>query len=232
MDELKPSVDLIGTGTYTVYDAHRLSNVPPSRIRRWLLGQSRTYAGDLIYDPPLWSSSLPLIDDGLYLSFRDLIELRVTDRFRQQHLSMPYIRKVLAAARETVQDSHPFSTSHFKTDGRRLYLEILSKTEEPKLIEVLSGQHVFHSVISDGLRDVEFRDGIASLWRPEAGKGEVVVDPQRSFGKPILERYGIATSTIRSQAEAGRTLKQVAADFEIDMRAAKAAMTFEARLAA
>ena len=157
MDAAANSVEILGKGAYTVSDAKRLSGVSDSKIRRWLTGRSRVHKGTYVYDPPLWKPTLPPIDDGLYLSFRDLIELRMVDRFRQQDVSMPYLRKVVVAAQELVGDDHPFSTSHFKTDGRKLYLEMLTNTHEPRLIEVLSGQHAFHSIISVGLRDVEHR---------------------------------------------------------------------------
>jgi uncharacterized protein (DUF433 family) len=232
MDTAAGRIDIFGKGAYTVADAMRLSGVSAGKIRRWLAGRYRTYRGEQVYDAPLWTSSLPLFDDALYLSFRDLIELRMVDRFRQQRISMPYLRKVVAAAQDLIGDSHPFSTSRFKTDGRRLYLEMLSLTEEPKLVEILSGQHAFHSIISVGLKDIEFEDGIASAWRPEAGKGEIVIDPQRSFGKPILARYGVPTETIYAHARAGRSLRQLKGDFEVDERALRAALAFEGQLAA
>jgi uncharacterized protein (DUF433 family) len=232
MDITADSIAILGKGAYTVADASRLSRVSPTKIRRWLGGRSRWYRGEVVYDAPLWTAALPVIDDGLYLGFRDLIELRMVDRFRRQHLSMPYLRKVVVAAQELVGDSHPFSTSHFKTDGRRLYLEMLSRTREPKLIEVLSGQHVFHSIIAEGLEDVSFEDGVAALWRPEAGRGEEALDPRRSFGQPILHRYGVPTAAIARQVKAGRTPAQIATDFELDDRAVRAALTFESRLAA
>lgn len=232
MDTAANRFDLFGKGAYSVADARRLSGVSAAKIRRWLSGRHRTYRGKLVYDPPLWTASLPLFDDTLYLSFRDLIELRMVDQFRRQRISMPYLRKVVAAAQELTSDSHPFSTSRFKTDGRRLYLEMLSMTEEPRLVEILSGQHVFHSIISAGLKDVEFEDGVASSWRPEVGKGEVVIDPHRAFGKPILARYGVPTGTIYAHARAGRSLRQLKSDFEVDERALRAALAFEDRLAA
>lgn len=232
MDTIANSVDIIGKGAYSVADASRLSGVADAKIRRWLGGRSRIYHGERVYDQPLWTPALPQFDDALYLSFRDLIELRMVDRFRQQHISMPYLRKVVAAAQELIGDSHPFSTSRFKTDRRRLYLEMLSKTDEPKLIEVLSGQHTFHSIISVGLKDIAFENGVASTWHPESGKGEVVIDPRRSFGKPILVRYGVPTSTINHLVRNGRTQREVARDFEIDGRAVKAALAFEGQLAA
>lgn len=232
MDSSATSGSLLGIGVYTVSEAARLSAVPPTRIRRWLTGRSRVYQGQNVFDPPLWRSAVDLADGSLHLSFRDLIELRMVDRFRAHRLSMPYLRKVVSAAQMLIGDTHPFSTSYFKTDGRRLYLEVIRKTKEPELIEVLSGQHAFHSIISVGLKDVEFSGGIASLWTPESGRGDVVVDPERSFGQPVLAVSGVPTSTISMLSEAGLSVRDISRNFEITQREVRSALSFEERLAA
>jgi uncharacterized protein (DUF433 family) len=225
-------ISLIGAGVYTPGDAARLTDIPTARIRRWLSGRNRNYLGENIFDEPLWHSQIPEIDGSLFLGFRDLIELRLVDGFRKQGISMPYLRKVVEAARALVGDTHPFSTTKFKTDGKRLYLEILEITGEPQLIEVLSGQHAFHSIVSKGLQDIEFEAGVAALWRPRDGDGEVVIDPARSFGQPILDRFGTPTAAIFLAHGAGRTTREIADAFEMDETAVRAAVRFETRLAA
>lgn len=232
MNAIDMPISLIGAGLYTPGDASRLTNVPAARIHRWLSGRKRQYRGDSVVDEPLWHSQIPEIDGSLFLGFRDLVELRLVDGFRKQRISMPYLRKVVEAARKLIGDTHPFSTAKFKTDGKRLYFEILETTRKPQLIEVLSGQHAFHSIVSKSLRDIEFEAGVASLWRPGGGGGEVVIDPARSFGQPILDRYGISTAAIFLAHDAGRTIREIAGAFEIDEKAVRAAVRFETRLAA
>lgn len=232
MDMRTNTSQLLGVGIYTVPEASRLSAVPSARIRRWLRGQTRSYQGQTVFDEPLWQPTLNDIDGTLHLSFRDMIELRMVDRFRAQKLSMPYLRKVVSAAQELLDDSHPFSTSRFKTDGKKLYLEVLKRTHEPELVEVLSGQMAFHSIIGVGLKDVEFEDGIASLWRPSGGRGDVVIDPDRSFGQPVLAEYGVPTSAIKRSSDAGRSPKEISHDFEVPERAVVSALAFEESIAA
>jgi len=231
MDTLS-SMNLWGKGAYTAPEAGRLAGIPTARVHRWLEGRSRVYRGSEVFDPPLWHAELPPVDGKLHLSFRDLIELRIVDRFRQHRISLPYLRKVVEAARELLKDSHPFSNARLKTDGRRLYLEILSATDEPQLIEGLSGQHAFHAIISEGLRDVAYEGGSASLWIPESGNGEVVLDPRRALGQPVLRRYGVPTAAIRLQAQAGRSAREICRAFEVDERSVRAALRYEAALAA
>ena len=232
MDQVRNAANLIGRGVYSVAEAGRLTTIPASRIGRWLGGRHRQYHGDEVFDRPLWVPELPDIDGQLSLSFRDLIEVRMIDGFRRHGLSLPYLRKVVDAARAILCDTHPFTSSTFKTDGKRVYYEVLSSTEEPKLIEVLRGQHVFHSIISLGLRDIEFEDGAVSLWRPEAGRDDVVIDPQRAFGQPILSASGVSTAIIKLAFDSGRKSREISRDFEIAERAVRSALAYEAKLAA
>lgn len=221
-----------GKGAYTASEAARLTRVPLSRIHRWLEGRLRTYQGGQVFDAPLWHPEFAPVEGKLHLSFRDLVELRVVDRFRASRLSMPYLRKVVEAAREILDDTHPFSNARLKSDGRRLYVEIVSATREPSLIEVLSGQHAFHSIISEGLKDIEFEGSFASHWRPAQGKGQVVVDPRRSMGQPILDAYGLPTAVVSLHAANGRSVRQISRDFEVPERAVRGALSFETSLAA
>lgn len=222
----------VGKGLYTVRDADRLTDVPSVRIRRWLTGRKRLYRGNEVFDEPLWEPDLGSIEGGLHLTFRDLIELRIVDQFRKKKLSLPYLRKVVSAAQDIVGDSHPFSTSNFKTDGRRLYLEIINSTGDAELIEILSGQHAFHSIISVGLKDVSFLNGVAARWTPSAGRGAVVLDPARAFGHPILEQTGVPTQKIAELRRSGISAKKIASDFEVSLSDINKAIAFENELAA
>jgi uncharacterized protein (DUF433 family) len=221
-----------GKGAYTAPEAARLTGVPVSRVHRWLEGRERRYRGNPVFDVPLWTAELSSIEGRLLLSFRDLVELRVVDRFRASKLSMPYLRKVVEAAREILQDDHPFSNAKLKSDGRRVYVEIISATREPALVEVLTGQHAFHSIIAQGLKDVEFDGDFARIWRPSTGRGQVVLDPARSLGQPILDKSAVPTAIIRLHHGNGRSAASISRDFEIDEKAVRGALAFEAALAA
>jgi len=221
-----------GKGAYTAPEASRLTGVPTSRIHRWLEGRTRIYDGETVFDSALWTPEFPALEGKLHLSFRDLIELRVLDRFRRAKTSMPYLRKVVSSAQQLLGDTHPFSNARLKSDGKRLYLEIVSGTHEPALVELLSGQHAFHSIISEGLKDITYEGESAAYWTPGEGRGAVVIDPRRSFGQPVLAQSGVPTAIIRLQAQAGRSAREISRAFEVDEPSVRAALRFEEALAA
>ena len=70
-------------------------------------------------------------------------------------------------------------------------------------------------------------------WRPEAGRKVVVLDPERSFGKPILDEFDIQTQVIaRAVAAEEGSEKRVADWYDIPVPAVQAAVHFERQLLA
>ena len=62
---------------------------------------------------------------------------------------------------------------------------------------------------------------------------KIVLDPERSFGKPVLTEAGIATEVIyHSWLAEGENARMVASLYEIDVSAVTAAVQFEQRIAA
>src|SRR5436305_6279153 len=107
---------LLGLGVYSVPEAARLTGVSSRRIRRWLQGYSYSAGGAPHTSPPLWRRQIAS-QESLILSFRDLLEVRFVDAFRRHGVGWKAIRVAAECAAEIVQDSYPFSTRRFKTDG-------------------------------------------------------------------------------------------------------------------
>lgn len=74
------------------------------------------------------------------LGFFDLMEIRFVHAFRQHGVSLQHIRKALEKAHELFDLDYPLSTLRLKTDGRKIFAEILPDgTRERWLIEMPSG---------------------------------------------------------------------------------------------
>ena len=65
--------NLIGVGLYSPAEAGRLLRVPAAKIARWLRGHRISYHEY----KPLWTPQIELEDGRIYLSFRDLMEVRI-----------------------------------------------------------------------------------------------------------------------------------------------------------
>ncbi|WP_112664295.1 hypothetical protein [Microvirga flavescens] len=218
----------LGVGYYTVPEAARLLKVPGRNINRWLGGYA--YKGGRM--PPLWTPELPTFDDHLELGFRDLIELRFVNAFIEAGLGLKTIRHCLDYARECVKDERPFSTRRFKTDGRTVFLDSLLTTGETELLDLKQRQYVFKVTIERTFKDLDIEDDAVTRWRPFNGKDTVVIDPQRSFGQPIVADYGVPTVVLADAVEAEGSVDRVAHLYEVPVGVVRDAMRFEEYLRA
>ena len=221
----------IGVGIYTVSDAARFlrpssTKASPQNIRRWLVGHTYRYRGERRRANPLWRPQLPKIDDTVGMGFRDLMELRFIVAFRDEMLSLQAIRFALARACEIVGHDHPFATERFQTDGKNIFLEIATETDEPTLINLLSNQYAIHRMLAPSFKDIDFKDGIAARWWPMGQRSGIVLDPNRSFGRPIDDASGIPADTLSTALATLGSVKEVVRWYEVDPGAVRAASRF------
>jgi uncharacterized protein (DUF433 family)/DNA-binding transcriptional MerR regulator len=221
-------------GVYSFADAARFIGAGSGELRRWMLGYHRKGDdGAEVFSRPLWINQLAETSiEGL--GFRDLIELRFVHTFRQEGVPLNVIRRTLEVAREKLSAPYPFTCKRFRTDGRRIFMDVLEETGEESLVDVEKQQNVIQTVIGPSLREgVELdMQGEAARWYPLKSSKAVVFDPARRFGQPILAEYDIPTVAIADAvlAEAGNE-KRVAKMFEIPLSAVRKAIEFEARAA-
>lgn len=220
-----------GIGAYSPAEAARLIHASPSAVRRWLFGYSYEHEGTKTNQKPLWVPQYGLNQEEPVLGFRDLIEARMVSEFRRLGIGLPTIRACLNFASEIAEDSHPFSSAHFRTDGRRLFLERLTENGTRDVIDLKSRQHAFPKVIEATFLDLEFDDEKATRWFPLTKSKKVVADPERSFGQPIIDDGGVPTKRIAQAFEAeGRSVDRVARLFEVGRQAVRDALAFERQL--
>lgn len=223
---------ILGLGIYSVPDAARLTGVSAGRIRRWLLGYRYRVGDETRASPPVWQPQLPEIEGALALSFRDLMEVRVIDSLRRHGVSWPSIRSAAERATRIYRTTHPFSTERFRTDGRSVFGYLAQRSRESALIDLASGALVFKNVVSPYLQDLDFGKSGPERWWPMGRRSMVVVDPERSFGTPIVRREGVPTSVLANAVRVEESVDRVARWFSADRRSVVDAVRFEERFVA
>ncbi len=226
---MKKDLSLVGLGLYSPTEAAALTHVPAQRIRRWLLGHT---IGDKDY-PALWHSQLEKFDiDQLYLSFLDLVQLRVADAFITQGLSPQKVRRAIEMGAEIVSSDYPFANARFRTDGKTVILHVLDEEDE-KLIDLFKhGQYLMQKVIEPSLKNLEFDGDIAVRWWPLGRSKGVVIDPKRQFGQPIDDATGVPTSVLAQAAKTEGSPAIAAKRFLVPVSSVNRAVAFELRQAA
>lgn len=215
--------NLVGIGLYTPAEAARLVNVPAPKIARWLRGHNVKAAH---YDA-LWTPQVNLGDGHIYLGFRDLMEVRVADAFLKHGLSAVKIRRAIEVARDLIGDDHPLSTDRFRTDGRTIFLDISREDGDSRLIDILKSQYAFRDVIAPSLRNIEFEEGIPSRWWPLGKAARIVVDPRRSFGRPIEADSGVPAAVLAGAATAEGSPEAAARLWAVTPAAVRRAIAFQ-----
>jgi uncharacterized protein (DUF433 family)/DNA-binding transcriptional MerR regulator len=240
-----PEIDALGRGVYSAAEALRLINFSrakgiPGRsisgktISRWLNGYDYEVKGVSRHSAPLWRSDYGNGEGAvLEISFRDLIELRFVKTFRDLGLSLPTIRECFTKAVEEVNDERPFSTQKFRTDGKTIFLDITQGVREGELIDLRRRQTVFRSFVVPSLQDLEFDADEVARWFP-LGKGRtsIVIDPTRSFGRPVIRDVGVPTEALASALKIEGSVENVARLYEVPSLAVRDAVEFEQKLAA
>jgi uncharacterized protein (DUF433 family) len=225
--------DLFGVGLYTVAEASRLTGVAPARLRRWLRGY--TYrAGNRVATPgPVWRRQVPDIDGTVGLGFLDLIEARFVDAFCRASVPWPVIRRCAEQARALIGSDHPFSSRRFRTDGRSIFADVVDKAGEQQLLDLAKSQFAFGRVIGPSLYSgIEFSESdMPARWWPLGQETPVVIDPERSFGQPIVSDAGVPTRTLADAVAAEGSVATVARLFRVERRVVRAAIRFERRIA-
>lgn len=234
------ATDALGRGTYSAVEGLRLLNfsrpgmsrgrhISRSTVSRWVRGYEHGESG---YSAPLWNADYQNADDQIELSFRDLIELRFVKSFRDLGVGLKTIRDCYKRAVNEVHDDRPFSTQRFRTDGKTIFLDITEKDHDGRMIDLKRRQQVFRTIIEPSLRDLEFDASSVVRWYPlGSGRRAVVIDPQRSFGKPIVQQ-GVPTEILANAVRVEGSIDAVSRLYEVPKSEVRSAVDFESRLAA
>lgn len=224
------SPDLLRTGIYTVRDAAALIGVTAQRLRAWVTGWPRTVS------PPILDNDLGWVDGQLAFSFANLMELRFIAFFEGAGVKLREIRAIMDEVREAIKRPHPFATNLvFKTDGRKIVAEIVHRNGVADLYDLRSKNYEMGLIVYTSLREGVIYDprGDAEAWFPRRSIApNIVIHPKLAFGRPVIKDRGIPTEAIANAARAEGNIAAVAAMFEISLRRAKEAVSFEQHLRA
>ncbi|MBU9190837.1 DUF433 domain-containing protein [Burkholderia gladioli] len=217
-------MDLTGIGLYTLQEAERLTGADAREVSRWLFG----YTAKDGARPPLWTTQLAGLDQKV-IGFRDLLELRIVKAFRNHNVSLRVIRAAIENAKAIFGTDYPFTANRFLTDGKSVFYEALRDHGEVELTDLVKRQLVFEHIVRPELyAGIEFTaDGQAKRWFPLKHSHAVVLDPEFSFGKPVLSEYGVRTDLVVETYKVEKSKKMAASLYGIPISAVDAAIRYE-----
>lgn len=217
---------LLGTGTYGLNEAARLAQVHSSTARYWFLGAPSSGR-----KPLFRTDDLRVVNSNRAVSFLDLIDLLVVGRFRAAGVKLQTIRKVYARLRGDLESTHPFSMRELLTDGQTIFMRTLDHVGDAHLSEVISSQHAMPEVLDPYLQKIEYSTDtrLAARWHIADG---IIIDPDKSFGKPVVASEGTSTYVLAQAYWANNKDEDLVADlFDTSPQAVRQAVAFEGEYA-
>lgn len=208
----------LGGGLYSRVEAARLLRTPRQTLARWVEGYVREVRG-------VGKAYAPLIERGEAptLSFGDLVELMYVRGFRRAGVSLQELRDAGTKFRREWGTSFPLASKRFATDGRHLLLD-----EGEVWRHALTGQQ--SAFFEEMGRQLVHVGDLASEWRPLGRERSVLLNPDRSFGKPIDDASGTHTHVLSLALAAEKDPSAVAWWYGTTTEAVRDAAEFEASL--
>lgn len=224
--------DLREIPAYSIAEAAGYLRLPVSTLRAWLLGQ-RYGTGN---EPKFFRPVIEIADrKDRQLSFLNLVEAFVLAGIRRQHeIPLPKVRKAVDYLSRTFDSKRPLAEEQFETDGIDLFVEkmgsLIGATQE--------GQIQMRELIRDRLERVR-RDpkGVPEkivLFPARSDKPrstDVVIDPRMSFGRPVLDGFGVRTAILAERFDAGEDIEALAQEYAAPAEAIQNAIRCERRVA-
>jgi uncharacterized protein (DUF433 family) len=207
----------------TMREAAVYLEVSASTFQTWARGYSRSRGERLPTLARPVVSALPAPGGGRSIPFIGLVEGYVLRAFRKSGVPLQRIRPALDRLAEEIGVPHALASRHLYTDRCEVLYDYAARAGDDvvrSLTVVRSGQNVFPALVEPYLEMVtwDHEDWPKSLRLPAFRSTAVVVDPTRSFGRPILEVEGTRVEDILDRFLGGDGVSEVAEDFGVSLR--------------
>jgi uncharacterized protein (DUF433 family) len=208
--------DLRNQPAYGPAEAARYLRLPAATLRSWLLGRAYPRGGAQATFHPLIR---PAQGQPLLLSFFNLIEAHVLRALRTEHgVAIAELRKAIAYAERKLDIDRLLLSPELRTLAGQVFLD--------RYVELInlsaSGQLALRKVFEEHLKRVEWDE-----WKfpvrlyPYVDAGQrsaersIAIDPQVSFGRPVVVRTGVSTAAIADRIDAGESVDTLADDYDL-----------------
>ena len=196
---------------FTVREAAGYLGVPSSTLYTWARPGGRA-------EPVI--TCFPAHGKEATVPFIGFAEAYVLSAFRRAGVPMQRIRPAVSVLAKGIGIEHALASKRLYTDGAEVLYDYASNEHDDELrglTVVRTGQRQFAEVVQDYLKRIGYgQDGWAARVRlPTYEHAEVIVDPRRAFGMPIVTRGGARVEDLVDRFKAGDTSADIAADFGV-----------------
>ena len=219
-------VDRRDRPAYRLTEAAHYVRLPRTTLASWVRGRDYDPRSGRAHFHPLIR---PVEPKRPYLSFNNLVEAHVLRALRaEHHVSIRAVREALAIAERQYRIPHLLLHDGLLTGAGELFLKHYGE-----LVQLSpSGQIAMRRVLESHLSRIDRAGNFPIRLHPfvqadVADAKPIVIDPAIGFGRPIVARTGISTAVIAERIDAGESVDEVAADYDMHVKEVTDAVTYE-----
>jgi uncharacterized protein (DUF433 family) len=214
---------LLDRPVYGLAQVDRVLALTPGTARRWIDGYTRR---ETTYPPVV----RPEHTGEEIVRWGEFVETRLLAEYRNAGVSLARMRPAIDRLREQFHPLYPLAHARPFVAGRELVLEIQEEVgleRELHLVVVRNDQIVLAPPAAHFFESAQFGgpEQVVERFNPVAGIPDVVIDPLRQFGEPVVR--SVRTEIIAEQVRAGEALDAIADLYELTREQVEAAVRFE-----
>jgi uncharacterized protein (DUF433 family) len=201
-------------------------NHTPATLRSWVLRRPYPTARGLSQFAPVLKLAKA---DPPTLSFSNRIQAHVLRSLRAEHgVSLGAVRQALAYAQRELKIDQLLLREELCAAGGELFLDRYGELTNLSA----SGQIAMRKVFEAHLKRVEwdkrrFAVRLYPFVSESADARSIVIDPQISFGRPVVNKAFISARSIVDRIDAGEKVEDVARDYNLTRAVVEEAVVYE-----
>lgn len=212
----------LNTGIYTAKDISKILRISVSKVNRWIKSYWDGRFGKEFKKTYSWK-----VADTRAIGFHTLIEVYILTLFADAGVKTKEVLKAHDELSKLYKTPFPFARKdileNIKTDGKKIFIKI---TEDNILS--LDGKKQFQiEFIKLFFKNLVFDYNLlANKFYPLGKDKDIVVDPTRQFGHPVIGQTNIFPESIYNMYKAGEPKKFIAFTYEISEREVQSAIEY------
>jgi uncharacterized protein (DUF433 family) len=216
--------DLLDRPVYGMGQVDRLLGLLGGTARRWIDGYQR---GGKQYPPVVRPE--PTGDE--LVTWGEFVETRLLSEYRDAGVPLVRMRPAIDRLRERFHRRYPLAHARPFVAGRELVLEAQNDVKldrKLQLVVVRNDQLVLSPEAEHFYEAADFSSdsrGIVTRLRPINEVREVIIDPLRQFGEPVVR--SVPTEVVAEQLRAGESVSGIAELFDLPTPLVEAALRYE-----
>ncbi len=211
----------IGSGIYTIAEITKILRLPYHKVNTWVNTYWDGKLGQAFQSRYSWT-----VNKSKAVSFHTLVEFYILFLLAQAGVKTNQVLKAHLELSKIYNTPFPFAQKNIlkgiRTDGKKIFFNTNGGTIS------LDGKFQFQiEFVKLFFKNLEFDDELlANRFYPLGKKRNIVVDPTRQFGHPVIGNTNIYPETIFNLYKAGEPTKFIAHLYEINEKEVQDAIEY------